>query len=209
MMQWYSYKKGQEGVITMTQGERVKEIRKNLGLTLEKFGNRLGVGKTAISKIEKGEKIMFSLFKKEKFKIVSPLDGQLILLKDVPDSVFSQKLMGDGFAIIPQSQVVVSPISGVAESVFPTGHAVGIKTKDGIECIVHIGLDTVELNGEGFTSLISQGDYVKAGEPIVQFDNQFIKDKGYNLTTMVVFPSGYEKDFNLGEREVKKGEVLF
>ena len=143
---------------------------------------------------------MFSLFKKEKFKIVSPLDGQLILLKDVPDSVFSQKLMGDGFAIIPQSQVVVSPISG---------HAVGIKTKDGIECIVHIGLDTVELNGEGFTSLISQGDYVKAGEPIVQFDNQFIKDKGYNLTTMVVFPSGYEKDFNLGEREVKKGEVLF
>lgn len=152
---------------------------------------------------------MFSLFKKEKFKIVSQLDGQLILLKDVPDSVFSQKLMGDGFAIIPQSQVVVSPISGVAESVFPTGHAVGIKTKDGIECIVHIGLDTVELNGEGFTSLISQGDYVKAGEPIVQFDNQFIKDKGYNLTTMVVFPSGYEKDFNLGEREVKKGEVLF
>ncbi len=138
-----------------------------------------------LDKIEKGEKIMFSLFKKEKFKIVSPLDGQLILLKDVPDSVFSQKLMGDGFAIIPQSQVVVSPISGVAESVFPTGHAVGIKTKDGIECIVHIGLD------------------------IVQFDNQFIKDKGYNLTTMVVFPSGYEKDFNLGEREVKKGEVLF
>lgn len=162
-----------------------------------------------LDKIEKGEKIMFSLFKKEKFKIASPLDGQLILLKDVPDSVFSQKLMGDGFAIIPQSQVVVSPISGVAESVFPTGHAVGIKTKDGIECIVHIGLDTVELNGEGFTSLISQGDYVKAGEPIVQFDNQFIKDKGYNLTTMVVFPSGYEKDFNLGEREVKKGEVLF
>ena len=146
-----------------------------------------------LDKIEKGEKIMFSLFKKEKFKIVSPLDGQLILLKDVPDSVFSQKLMGDGFAIIPQSQVVVSPISGVAESVFPTGHAVGIKTKDGIECIVHIGLDTVELDGE----------------PIVQFDNQFIKDKGYNLTTMVVFPSGYEKDFNLGEREVKKGEVLF
>ena len=120
-----------------------------------------------LDKIEKGEKIMFSLFKKEKFKIVSPLDGQLILLKDVPDSVFSQKLMGDGFAIIPQSQVVVSPISGVAESVFPTGHAVGIKTKDGIECIVHIGLDTVELDGEGFTSLISQGDYVKAGEPIV------------------------------------------
>ena len=60
-----------------------------------------------------------------------------------------------------------------------------------------------------FYLLISQGDYVKAGEPIVQFDNQFIKDKGYNLTTMVVFPSGYEKDFNLGEREVKKGEVLF
>ena len=93
---------------------------------------------------------MFSLFKKEKFKIVSPLDGQLILLKDVPDSVFSQKLMGDGFAIIPQSQVVVSPISGVAESVFPTGHAVGIKTKGDPSHIVHIGLDTCLINWRRF-----------------------------------------------------------
>ena len=75
---------------------------------------------------------MFGLFKKEEFKIVVPVDGMLIPLNEVPDQMFSQKLMGDGFAVIPEGNIIVAPLSGVAESVFPTGHAVGIKTKDGI-----------------------------------------------------------------------------
>ena len=100
---------------------------------------------------------MFGLFKKEEFKIVAPVDGELIPLAEVADGVFSEKIMGDGFAVIPANGAVCAPLSGTAETVFPTGHAVGIKTKDGIECIVHIGLDTVELNGEGFHPLASRG----------------------------------------------------
>lgn len=153
---------------------------------------------------------MFHFFKKEKeeFKIVAPVDGDLILLENVPDEMFSQKIMGDGFAVNPENGSVVAPISGVAETVFPTGHAVGITSKDGVECIVHIGLETVELNGEGFTPLIKQGDKVKAGQPIVKFDKELLQEKGYQLVTMAVFPSGYEQEFALGERKVHAGEQL-
>lgn len=151
---------------------------------------------------------MFHLFKKEEFKIVAPVDGELIPLADVPDGVFSQKIMGDGFAVIPSGDVVCSPLSGTAETVFPTGHAVGIKTKDGIECILHIGLDTVELDGEGFHPMIAQGDKIKAGQSIVQFDKAVLEGKGYNLTTMVVFPSGYNHEFNIDRRTVTMGEQV-
>lgn len=151
---------------------------------------------------------MFNFFKKEEFKIVAPVSGELIPLSQVPDQVFSTKMMGDGFAVIPGSNRVVAPLSGSLETVFPTGHAVGIKTKDGIECIVHIGLDTVELNGEGFKVLVKQGGKIKAGEPMIEFDQEALEAKGYNLVTMVVFPSGYDKTFDLGNRTVNAGEKL-
>lgn len=151
---------------------------------------------------------MFGLFKKEEFKIVVPVDGMLIPLNEVPDQMFSQKLMGDGFAVIPEGNIIVAPLSGVAESVFPTGHAVGIKTKDGIECIVHIGLDTMELNGEGFKPLIKQGTKIKAGDPMIEIDRELISSKGYSVTTMVVFPLGYSHEFDLGKKTVKNGEQL-
>ena len=151
---------------------------------------------------------MFGLFKKEEFKITAPVNGELIPLSEVKDGVFSEKVMGDGFAVIPEDGTVYAPLSGLAESVFPTGHAVGISTKDGIECIVHIGLDTVNLNGEGFEPLIRQGDRVKAGQPIVKFDKQLLEEKGYNLVTMVVFTAGYDHAFDLGRRKVTAGEKL-
>lgn len=151
---------------------------------------------------------MFGFMKKEEFKIVAPVDGKLIPLADVADQMFSQKLMGDGFAVIPSGNIVAAPISGTVESVFPTGHAVGIKTKSGIECIVHIGLDTVELNGEGFEQLIKQGAIVKAGQEIIRFDKELIEQKGYDLTTMVVFPSGYDTAFDLKKRTVIRAERL-
>lgn len=151
---------------------------------------------------------MFGLFKKEEFMIVAPVDGELIPLADVADGVFSEKIMGDGFAVIPYNGEVCAPLSGVAETVFPTGHAVGLRTKDGIECVVHIGLDTVELNGEGFQPLIKQGAKVKAGEPMVRFEKEALEQKGYKLTTMVVFPSGYEHEFDLGKKNVIAGERL-
>ena len=151
---------------------------------------------------------MLNFMKKKEFQIVAPVNGKLLPLDEVPDEVFSQKMMGDGFAVVPEGEMIVAPLSGVAESVFPTGHAVGIKTKDGIECIVHVGLDTVELNGEGFHPLINQGDKVKAGQAIIRIDRASLEKKGYNLTTMVVFPSGYDHVFDLGHRDVESGEIL-
>lgn len=151
---------------------------------------------------------MFNFLKKEAFKIVAPIDGELIPLSEVPDQMFSQKLMGDGFAIIPSGDEVIAPISGIAETVFPTGHAIGIKTKEGIECIIHVGIDTVELQGEGFQPLIRQGDKVKRGEPLISLDKAGIEAKGYNLSVMVVFPAGYEHVFDLGTRSVVRNEEL-
>lgn len=157
---------------------------------------------------------MFGLFKKKEkeveeiFKIVSPVDGELIPLTEVPDQVFSEKMMGDGFAVVPNSDTIVAPVSGTAESVFPTGHAVGIRTKEGIECLVHIGLDTVNLKGEGFQQMIKQGDKVKVGQPMVKIDREALEQKGYDLSTMVLFPSGYEHEFNLEKKTVTAGEQL-
>ena len=121
---------------------------------------------------------MFKFLKKEMFKVVSPLSGKCINIKDVPDEVFSTKMMGDGFAIIPDENVVVAPISGTVESIFPT---VGIKSKEGVEVIVHIGLNTVELNGDGFETLVSQGTKIKAGTPMIRYDLEKLKEKGYNV----------------------------
>lgn len=151
---------------------------------------------------------MFGLRKKEAFQIAAPADGKLISLGKVPDEVFSQKIMGDGFAVIPENGKVLSPVSGIAESVFPTGHAVGIRTRDGIECIIHVGLDTVNLNGEGFKTLIHQGDKVKARQSIIEFDKELIERKGYDVTVIIVFPSGCDYVFSLEEKKVAAGEKI-
>lgn len=151
---------------------------------------------------------MFEFLKKEEFKIVAVIDGELISISDVPDQMFSEKLMGDGYAIIPSGREVVAPIAGVVESVFPTGHAVGIRSKSGVECIIHVGLDTVELNGEGFCAQVKQGDKVKAGDSIILFDKELLEEKGYNQTVMVVFPSGYDHEFDVTQRNVKAKEEL-
>lgn len=155
---------------------------------------------------------MFNFFKNksELFRIVACVDGTCISVDKVKDEVFSQKLMGDGFAIIPSSNLIVSPSSGRVEVVFPTGHAIGIKTTNGVEVLVHIGIDTVNLNGEGFQTLVKQGSKVKAGQPIVKLDVELIKEKGYDLTTMTIFTAGYDKVIELPEfnQKVKANQLL-
>lgn len=132
---------------------------------------------------------MFNLFKKSnKNKVISaPVSGIIEKLENVNDPVFSSKAMGDGIAINFNGDDVYSPVDGEISALFPTGHAVGI-TFDGIEMIIHVGIDTVALNGSGFKPLIKQGDKVKQGQKIIEVKSQFIKDNGYETTTMVVFP---------------------
>ena len=149
---------------------------------------------------------MLNLFKKkETFK--TPIKGELIAITEVNDQVFSQKMMGDGFAIIPSENTVISPLSGTVDVVFPTKHAIGIKSNTGIEFIIHIGIDTVKLNGEGFTSYVEQGQKISQGEKLVTFDLDLIKSKGYDTSVMVIFPNNDVK-LNLTPTNVDNLEVL-
>lgn len=119
-------------------------------------------------------------------EVFSPLDGQLIPLQEVKDPVFSKGVMGPGIAIEPTSETVFAPADGRIITVFPTGHALGLAMDNGAELLIHIGLDTVGLEGKGFEKLIAEGDQVKKGDPLIRFDASVIKEAGLAATTLVI-----------------------
>jgi PTS system D-glucosamine-specific IIA component/PTS system glucose-specific IIA component len=129
---------------------------------------------------------MFGLFKKEG-ALVAPISGKTVDITTVPDAVFAEKMAGDGLAIDPTGNTVVAPADGELTMLFGTKHAFGMTLDKGVQILVHIGLDTVSLNGEGFTALKNQGDMVKKGEPIVKIDRELIQGKGLSLITPVIF----------------------
>ncbi|SFL54586.1 glucose-specific PTS transporter subunit IIBC [Salibacterium qingdaonense] len=114
-------------------------------------------------------------------------DGEIVNMEDVPDDVFSGKMMGDGFAVKPENGEFVSPVDGTIHNVFPTKHAVGIKTAEGLEILVHIGLDTVNMKGEGFDVHVEEGDEVKQGQALVTADLQKIEENAASTITPIVF----------------------
>ena len=154
---------------------------------------------------------MLSLFSKKKQKndLSAIADAVMIPLEDVKDEVFSKKIMGDGVAFTLKNNVICAPCSGVIEVLFPTGHAFGIKREDGVEVLVHIGLDTVNLNGKGFKALACQGDKVKCGSPIIQVDIDSIKAAGYDLTTMLIVTETKDKIFHFNHYgDIKIGDSI-
>ena len=120
-------------------------------------------------------------------EVYSVADGQVIELEQVKDPVFSQKMMGDGFAVEPSNGHILSPVAGTVSSVFPTKHALGITTKSGLEVLVHIGLDTVSLEGKPFEVKVSEGQTVAAGDLLVEADLNAIREAGRETSTIVVF----------------------
>ncbi|MGM0137700.1 PTS system, beta-glucoside-specific IIA component [Enterococcus sp. DIV0755b] len=130
--------------------------------------------------------------KKEDEKLSSPVDGEVIQIESVKDPVFSTKAMGEGFAVIPKSNQIYAPISGVVETVFPTQHAIGIKGDNGLEVLVHIGINTVELNGKYFDISCVAGSRVTKGMIIGEVDFKALQAAGYDATTMVVVTNGNE-----------------
>lgn len=125
-----------------------------------------------------------SLFKT---KVHACTAGQLVPLSDVPDTVFAEGMMGDGLAIVPEDGVFRAPFDGTITLISPTKHAFGMVTKDGIELLVHIGIDTVNLQGEGFEVIIEADTEVKQGTPIIKADLDFIKSKDIpTITPMIV-----------------------
>ena len=121
-----------------------------------------------------------------KIEVLAPLDGTVVDLESVPDEVFAQKMAGDGVAIDPSGRVAVAPVTGNLVKLFPGGHAFGISTGEGVELIVHIGLDTVELKGEGFENIATEGQVVQVGTPIVRFDRTIIERMGKVMLSPVV-----------------------
>ena len=123
-------------------------------------------------------------------EITSPATGTLVPLNEVRDEVFANKVLGDGFAIDITDGRILAPVDGTVAAAFDTGHAVGIRTEDGREILVHIGINTVELGGQGFCLLVEQGQTVKRGDLMVEVDMDYVQGKGKDLTTMVLFTSG-------------------
>lgn len=119
-------------------------------------------------------------------KVYSPLKGKHVALSEVSDPVFAQKMMGEGSAIIPSDNLVVAPVNGTLTTVFPTKHALGFKTADGLEVLIHIGINTVELNGEHFELHVEQGQEVVVGDPLVTVDFDKVKAAGYDIVTPVI-----------------------
>lgn len=129
-------------------------------------------------------------FKKKKANFQSPMSGTVLELCQVPDPVFSSKMMGDGFAVELQDSDVVAPFNGTVLSTFPTGHAYGLVSDDGLEVLLHIGLDTVELNGKGFHPMVKIGDHVKQGDVLLNLDLHEIRDHGKSLISPIIFTKG-------------------
>jgi len=140
---------------------------------------------------------VFGLFKSKKIEIHAPTSGRVIDLSQVPDEVFSGRMAGDGVAIEPTNGIFCSPIDGNISKIFPTKHAFIIKNGD-LEVIVHIGIDTVELKGNGFTALKTTGDKVKAGEPIIEADLEFISQNGKSTITPIVINKSKIDNVKLG-----------
>ena len=144
---------------------------------------------------------LFDIFKKKEKTIVtiySPMNGKVIELKEVPDEAFAQKMVGDGCAIEPDKGIICSPIDGQLMNIFPTNHAIIFETIDGLEMIIHFGIDTVKLDGKGFQKLREPGP-IKIGDEIIKYDLDDIKD-GVPSTRSPIIINNMEK--------VEKIEVL-
>ncbi|HDR4900751.1 TPA: PTS glucose transporter subunit IIA [Bacillus cereus] len=118
--------------------------------------------------------------------IVAPLTGAVKNIEEVPDPVFAGRMMGDGVAIDPTEGVVVSPVDGEIVQLFHTKHAIGIKAKNGTEILIHVGLETVKMEGEGFEAHVSEGQAVKGGDKLISFDLELIREKAKSTITPIV-----------------------
>lgn len=163
--------------------------------------SRIELKEVALDKIEhKGEEL-----------ILAPIEGRVVSLSQVNDVTFSEEIMGKGAAIIPSIGKAVSPVNGVISALFETKHAIGIKSDDGAEILIHIGLDTVKLKGKHFKAHVKAGDKVKTGDLLVEFDIAAIKKEGYEVITPVLVTnvSDYGDVLSLIDRDVKiKDELI-
>lgn len=143
-------------------------------------------------------------------QILSPLSGTAIALEDVPDLTFAEGILGLGAAIEPSEGKVIAPADGTVGTLFDTHHAIGLNLDNGAELLIHIGINTVELNGEGFTVYVSEGDRVKKGQTLITFDKAFITSEGYKTVTPVIVTNtdDYTEIKRVGDGNIGTDDVL-
>lgn len=124
---------------------------------------------------------------KKNFLFTSPMSGNILPLSEIPDEAFAKGMMGDGFGIELTNGRIIAPFDAIITTVFPTGHAYGLKANDGTEVLLHIGIDTVELNGTGFTIHVQAGQHIKQNEPICDVDIDIIKTHKKSLISPIIF----------------------
>lgn len=138
-------------------------------------------------------------FKSKKSVIASPTSGEVLPITECKDKVFSEKMMGDGFLIKPSNGEFLSPVNGKVSMVFETKHAIAFTTNDGFEVLMHIGMDTVKLNGQGYDVLVKTGDKVKIGQKVVNVDLKCIEENGYSTDTPVIITNLEGKEISLNK----------
>ncbi len=146
--------------------------------------------------------------KKRAINLFAPVSGDLIAIEKVDDEVFSSKALGEGFAIKPTNGDVYSPIEGTVTSVFPTKHAISLKTKDKLEVLVHLGIDTVELNGKGFETFVQEGDTVTESTKLVNVDLDYLVKEKKASDVMVIFTNLDQRKLVYNEGSVEQGDSV-
>lgn len=151
-----------------------------------------------------------NLFKKPGISVCAPLQGKCVKLSEVSDPTFGEGIIGPGVAIRPESGEVYAPADGVVSTLFPTGHAIAITTTDGAEVLIHIGLDTVKLNGTHFDIKVAQDQEVKKGDLLVVADIEKIREEGYDIITPVIICNGtdYTEVLPQTDKSVNPGDEI-
>ncbi len=156
-------------------------------------------------------KKLFNKSEAKKLSIYAPVDGEILPITEVPDPVFSEKMMGEGIAVVPAEGKIYAPVAGKIVNVAPTKHAVGIEAENGSEILIHIGLETVALDGEGFDVAVSVGDTVSVGDVLVSFDLDQVASKAKSMVTPIVITNSQDgtKTYEpTAETVGKKGETV-
>ena len=149
-------------------------------------------------------------FKKKVIDILSPVNGELISIEDVPDAMFKGGMLGKGVAVIPEENEICAPVQGIVTTIFPTGHAIGMTTSEGIELLIHVGINTVNLGGVGFEMKVQKGYGVKAGNVLLTVDVSELKRQGYRSETPIIIcnPDNFKEIICTSPGKVKKGDLI-
>jgi glucose-specific phosphotransferase system IIA component len=146
----------------------------------------------------------------DKEELLVPMEGQVLNLEEVPDQIFAQQIMGDGIAIEPSGSQVIASFKGKITHLLETDHAVGLETESGVEVLIHVGIDTVKMKGEGFASFVEEGDLVEVGAKLLEFDLDLIEEEAESILTPVVITNtdDFAEINSLAEGEVDCNDKL-